>query len=107
MGSVPVPTISAADVRLAQQRGDSFVLLDVREGWEWEQGHVAQARHLPMNDVPHRLAELDPTHKIVVMCHRGQRSATVAQYLRGQGYGDVWNMEGGIDRWIGQGYPVE
>ena len=75
------------------------VLVDVREPWEWEICHVAGALHIPMGQVPARLAEIPPERPVVVMCHHGMRSHQVAQFLLGQGYADVANLDGGIDAW--------
>ena len=75
------------------------VLLDVREPVEIEIANVPQALHIPMRDVPGRLAELDRETPIVVMCHTGRRSYMVAQYLVGNGFSQVFNLRGGIDAW--------
>lgn len=76
-----------------------ITLLDVREAWEVATAHVAGSIHMSMNQVPSRLAELDPNATLVVMCHGGMRSLQVAQYLVGQGFADVYNLSGGIDAW--------
>jgi rhodanese-related sulfurtransferase len=106
-GNASLPTLSARDVHEALQRGDDLIVLDVREAWEWQQGHVAGARHIPMNDVPARRDELDRTTPMVVVCHLGQRSAMVAHYLLTQGFHDIYNLDGGMDSWVRQGYEVE
>jgi rhodanese-related sulfurtransferase len=75
------------------------VLLDVREPVEIEMAAVPTALHIPMREVPSRLAELDRETPIVVMCHTGRRSFMVAQYLVGNGFSQVFNLKGGIDAW--------
>jgi len=75
------------------------MLLDVREPWELEIAKLARARHIPMNEVPSRLSEIDPQLMIVVMCHGGVRSLKVAQFLASQGYPSVANLSGGIAAW--------
>ena len=84
---------------------DGF-LLDVREDVEWRGGHAPSAVHIPMYDVPSRLAELPADQPIAVICHVGARSAQVGHWLRAQGY-DARNVEGGMDAWTAQGLPVE
>ena len=76
-----------------------LVLLDVREPWEWELVRIEGALHIPMGQVPARLAEIPRERPVVVMCHHGMRSHQVAQFLLGQGYADVANLDGGIDAW--------
>ena len=85
--------------------GDAF-LLDVREDVEWQQERVPSAVHIPMYDVPERLAELPADQPIAVLCHVGARSAQVAHWLRAQGY-DAHNVDGGIAAWAALGLPVE
>jgi rhodanese-related sulfurtransferase len=54
---------------------------------------------IPMNDIPARLAELDPARPVAVLCHRGSRSDRVAKYLASNGFATVANIAGGIDAW--------
>ena len=79
------------------------LLLDVREDWEVALAPLqvagAQTRHIPMGQVPGRLAELDPAQPIVAFCHHGVRSAQVVAFLVHQGRGPVYNLTGGIDAW--------
>lgn len=78
---------------------DGPVLLDVREPEELAQASVPNVKHIPMNEVPARLGELDRDKTIVTMCHGGMRSMRVAAYLIEQGFDRVFNLRGGIDAW--------
>ena len=83
--------------------GRSFLLLDVREPWEFEAARIEGAKLMPMGDVPSRAhQELDPEAPIVVVCHRGVRSMNVTVWLRQQGFENAQSMRGGIDAWSRQ-----
>jgi rhodanese-related sulfurtransferase len=84
---------------------ESVVLLDVREDDEWQRGHAAGARHIPMGEVPARIAEIDADAKLFVVCHLGGRSMRVAQYLAQNGYAPV-NVNGGMQAWADAGRPL-
>src|SRR5271166_1381793 len=76
------------------------VLLDVREPWEFQAACLSDSLRMPMGDVPSRAhAELDPDAHIVVLCHHGQRSLSVAMWLRNQGFDRAQSLAGGIDGW--------
>ncbi|CAN5239059.1 rhodanese-like domain-containing protein [soil metagenome] len=85
--------------------GEAVTLLDVREDDEWQRGHAPGAQHIPMGDVPARMAEIDVDKPLYVICHAGGRSQRVAQYLQRNGYEPV-NVEGGMLAWSGAGRPV-
>jgi rhodanese-related sulfurtransferase len=74
-------------------------LLDVRERWEWDTARIDGATLIPMREVPARVAELDPDHDVVAICHHGGRSMQVALFLEKQGFKRVHNLAGGIDAW--------
>ena len=74
------------------------VLLDVREPYELQRAAIPGAFHVPMRQVPARLAELPKTKPILVLCHHGGRSQAVADWLKPQGF-DVANVTGGIAAW--------
>ena len=82
------------------------VMLDVREDDEWASGHIRGAVHIPLAEVPGRLAELDPDHDLYVVCHSSGRSMRVLQYLAQVGY-EGSCVEGGMLAWVQQGRPVE
>ena len=79
---------------------DAPILLDVREPWEFQAASLPNSLLMPMGEVTSRAhTELDPDSHIVVMCHHGQRSLSVAMWLRGQGFERAQSLAGGIDYW--------
>ncbi|MCA4133158.1 rhodanese-like domain-containing protein [Arthrobacter sp. M4] len=80
-------------------------ILDVREDYEWAAGHVDGAVHIPLNQLPERLGELDPDEDLYVICRTGGRSFRAAQWLVGQGYSAL-NVAGGMDMWFEAGRPM-
>jgi thioredoxin 1 len=81
-------------------------VLDVREPQEWEGGHLAGAVHIPMNDVPDRVAELPGDQPVFVMCGVGGRSRQVTDFLRARGL-DAINVADGMQGWVSRGWAVE
>lgn len=79
--------------------GERPLLLDVREDFEWRLCRLPDALLVPLEQLPGRLAALDPAREIVVYCHTGVRSAYAAEYLSQQGFRRVGNLLGGIHRW--------
>ena len=76
------------------------VLLDVREPWEFQTASLPNSLLMPMGDVTSRAhTELDPDAHILVLCHHGQRSLSVAMWLRNQGFEQAQSLAGGIDAW--------
>jgi rhodanese-related sulfurtransferase len=94
-----VQELSPEELKAKWEAGETPQVLDVREGWELEISRLPGVRHIPMNDVPDRLGELDPDQPLVVMCRSGGRSLRVAQYLEQRGFARVSNLSGGILAW--------
>jgi rhodanese-related sulfurtransferase len=95
--------VSINDLEQAIARGEFVV--DVRETWEFEDGHVPNARHIPLNTIPDNLASVPRDQKVWVICQAGGRSMTAANYLEAQGY-DAVSVAGGTGSWIGAGKAV-
>lgn len=93
------PQISAKELKRMGDSGAPFVLLDVREPWEIAIASLPGSIHIPLNEIPRRLKELDAASAIIVMCKVGARSQRVADYLLAQGLSGVSNLRGGIDAW--------
>jgi rhodanese-related sulfurtransferase len=81
-------------------------LLDVREPDEWTAGHAPGAHHLPMMELPARMAEVPTDVPVVVVCRSGGRSGQVVSYLMGQGWDNVRNLDGGMQSWAAAGRDV-
>jgi rhodanese-related sulfurtransferase len=79
------------------------LLLDVREPWEVALAAIrlpgVNSLHIPMGQVPARLAEIDAAQPVVCICHHGMRSAQVVAFLMRQGRTEIYNLAGGIDAW--------
>jgi rhodanese-related sulfurtransferase len=76
------------------------LLLDVREPWEFDTAHIEGATLMPMAEVPQRaFQELDEDAPILVLCHHGSRSLSVAAWLQNQGFSKAQSVAGGIDAW--------
>lgn len=84
---------------LADRNSSKPQLLDVREAHEWAICKIEGSQHIPMNTIPARLAELDPSQPLVCICHHGGRSMQVAVFLERHGFDDVYNLAGGVDAW--------
>lgn len=91
--------IDPVTLKARLDRGESVLILDVREPFEIALAPFPGATHIPMGDIPSRLTELDPDRETVVVCHHGVRSAQVAMYLAQMGFERVLNLAGGIDAW--------
>ena len=77
-------------------------LIDVREPDEWEEGHIAQARSIPLSQFQARENEVyDVPGDVIFICRSGGRSGRVCEYMTSQGY-DVINVDGGMLSWKGE-----
>jgi rhodanese-related sulfurtransferase len=84
-------------------------LLDVRTPGEFGERHLAGALNIDYNgaDFDARIEKLDKTQPVYVYCLSGGRSAAAAQTLTDIGFTKVYEMKGGISRWIAENHPVE
>lgn len=101
-----VAQISASDLHQRLRAGEVSVL-DVRGRAEWEAGHLAEAKNIPLGYLTDRLAEIPRDKPLVVQCQSGARSAISASVLRVAGIANVINLTGGIVGWQYAGLPVE
>jgi rhodanese-related sulfurtransferase len=90
--------------------GKEIFLLDVRRQAEWESvGYIDGAVLVSLNDLPASLGELpaERSAEIVIICATGHRGTPAQMYLQALGYTNVRNLNGGMNGWIGAGFPVE
>jgi rhodanese-related sulfurtransferase len=100
---LPIPEVDPAEAARLADAG-RVLLLDVREGDEWDSGHAPQATHVP-------LGALDPAavprdRPVVTVCRSGGRAGKAAQALAQAGH-DVRNLTGGMHGWAQAGLPVQ
>lgn len=99
-----VPGISVQQLAEKKKAGESFILLDVREDQELWYASLDGATHVSLSELSVRQIEALPEEiqhnqevEVAVLCHHGNRSAQVTAWLRGQGWKNVYNVDGGID----------
>ena len=80
-----------------QRDGVPHTLLDVRQASEVAMASIPGALHIPMKEVQFRVREIPRGKPVVVMCHLGERSMRIARFLVTDGFGEVFNLDGGID----------
>lgn len=81
-------------------------LLDVREEWEFGLCRIEGSDLVPLQTIPARLAELNPSRETVVICHHGVRSYHAARFLEHNGFTNVINLTGGVDAWAKEADPT-
>jgi rhodanese-related sulfurtransferase len=86
-------------------KGGEALVVDVREPYEREAGHIEGSRHIEMERLASQAETLPRDRPIVFQCRLGARSAMAAQAFRRAGY-DAWSMHGGLQLWHDQGLPV-
>jgi sulfur-carrier protein adenylyltransferase/sulfurtransferase len=91
--------IEPTEVKQKIDRGDNFVLIDVREPHEYQICNIPSARLIPLGELPKRVNELNTADEIVAHCKSGMRSAKAVEFLKQAGFKRVRNMKGGILAW--------
>lgn len=101
----PAIDLEPADV-LARMRAGELILVDVREQYEWDAGHVPGGVHHEIERVGWRAPTIPRDGPVAFMCRGGVRGGLVATAFRAIGY-DAFNVLGGFTRWHALGLPVE
>lgn len=96
-------SIAPSEVRtiIKEKKAEEYVLLDVRQPSEFENGHIPGAILIPLAEVSYRIKELDPEKLTIVYCRSGNRSGSAVSLLNGAGFKDTYNMQGGITAYNG------
>src|SRR6266568_9534076 len=94
-----IPTMSAQELKRKMDAREPFELIDVRETFEYEIARIDGAKLIPLGEIAERADELPRDRPIVVHCHSGRRSAEAVRLLQQRGFGNIYNLEGGIDGW--------
>ena len=91
--------IEPTEVKAKLDRGDRFVLIDVREPHEYQICNIPEAKLIPLGDLPKRVNELNSADEIIAHCKSGVRSGKAVDFLKQAGFKKVRNMKGGILAW--------
>ncbi len=86
---------------------DNVAIIDVREPHEYNDGHVPDAKLIPVATVFARKDELPRDKDVIFVCGVGQRSALACEMAAAAGLSRLFNLEGGTEAWIKAGNPVE
>lgn len=108
---IQIREVSAQDLKARLDNGDDVVVVDMRQSWEYQHGHIPGATHMFVNEIPARLNELPKDKDIVFQCWTGNTSLQASAYLIENGWSAerVASLEGGIAGWVqtnGQGSLV-
>ncbi|HVB78111.1 MAG TPA: rhodanese-like domain-containing protein [Candidatus Nitrosotalea sp.] len=99
------------DLRLEEIRplieGGEYQVVDVREGWEREQGHIPGSRHVVLASMLANPGATQFADKTIFVCEVGERSAVACEMAVALGVGDVVNFRGGHRAWREAGMPME
>jgi rhodanese-related sulfurtransferase len=100
----PVKSMQADEAReyIARHREGDYLILDVRQPWEYEEAHIPGAQLLPLPELSGGYKTLDPEKPTIVHCAIGGRSRVAVQLLSGLGFKEVYNLAGGIKAYQGQ-----
>ncbi|MEI7646291.1 MAG: rhodanese-like domain-containing protein [Chloroflexales bacterium] len=105
-GAKTVGQMTVAELKTQLDAGTKLFLLDVRTPEEFSQdGHVAAATLIPLNELDVRLKELPTDTPIACICRSGNRSTTACSDLAARGY-TVTNVTGGMNAWGAAGFPI-
>ncbi len=100
--------VNPAQATLLINREDA-VVVDVREADEFAAGHLPDARHIPLASLAERAGELEKfkDKPVILCCAAGMRSAKGCSTLGKLGFAKVHSLAGGVDAWVGAGYPLK
>jgi len=101
-----VPQVTVHELATMREERPDLVVVDVREPFEWDEGHIEGAVHIPMGEAARRMGELPRERSKAVLCAGGLRSSTVISALSREGVIDWYNVIGGMTAWVKAGYPT-
>lgn len=95
--------ITAEELKERLAKGETPIIIDVREDWEHQESKIEGARNLPLGTLPERLDELEEykDEEVIVHCKSGMRSTSAKAFLQQQGFKQVRNLLGGITAYQG------
>ena len=103
---LPIERTTQLSIREVQDRSPHALLIDVRNEQEWNKGHIANAKHLSLGELPQHIAELPRHHPLITVCGSGYRSNIAASLFQNAGFVESSSMDGGMTAWKRQQFPI-
>ncbi len=94
-----ISQITPIELKERMDKGDNLVLLDIREEIETRICKIEGSVHIPMQEIPSRLSELEMHSDLIIYCKSGERSYAVSEFLKKSGFSRVANLYGGTLAW--------
>lgn len=90
--------ITVDELKERMSNGETPVIIDVREDWEYQESNIEGAQNIPLGTLPQRVGDLEDLKdkEVIVQCRSGARSANAKAFLQQQGFTNVRNLVGGI-----------
>lgn len=97
-----ITEVSPEDLRTRIDRGDTITVVDLRQPWEYQAGHIPGAMHIFIQDIPARVQELPQDTELIFQCGHGVTSLDVAAFVIQQGWPatSVSSLMGGMAGWV-------
>lgn len=102
-----VKNISPKQARELIDKGNDVFILDVRTKDEYNDAHIKGANLIPIQELEQNINKIPKDKKVVVHCAKGKRSAKACEMLKDKGLKELYNVEGGLNQWKSEGFPVE
>jgi hydroxyacylglutathione hydrolase len=101
-----VEDVTPSELNGMLSNGNGLVVVDVREPWEYMQGHVPGSKLIPLGQLAMRADELDPGQPVALICQSGSRSQSAAAVLGQKKFAKIYNVLGGMTDWQNAGFPT-
>ncbi|WP_127716476.1 rhodanese-like domain-containing protein [Halobacteriovorax sp. HLS] len=103
-----IKSINSKELKAKLDANEDLILIDCREQDEWDAGHIAQAKFVPLSKFEQLHGDALPNKEaqIVMQCRSGKRSLNACQFLLGEDYENLTNLEDGIMGWVNNGFET-
>mgnify|MGYP000005832839 CR=1 FL=1 len=103
-----IKSINSTELKTMLENNEELVLIDCREQEEWDEGHIKGAKFIPLSKFPEIYANdlKDKEANLVLQCRSGRRSLNACQFLLGEDFENLTNLEDGILGWQNNGYEI-
>lgn len=103
-----IKSINSTELKAMLDAKEELILVDCREQEEWDEGHIEGAKFIPLSQFPELYEnELkDKNANLILQCRSGRRSLNACQFLLGEDFENLTNLEDGILGWQNNGYEI-